>query len=51
MVHQGPGCIKAGTSCVGLGCRNDAVSSKPANVGKEVAEALLPRVTIYGLTM
>ena len=45
MVHHEPGCLKAGSSCGGLDCRNDVTSSKPTSVGRDVAEALQSRVS------
>ena len=45
VVHHEPGCLKAGSSCGGLGCRNDVTSSKPTSVGRDVAEALQSRVS------
>ena len=48
VVHHGPGCIKAGTNCGGLGCGNDVVSSKPACVGRDGTEAPQSGVTKCG---
>ena len=49
VVHHEPGCLKAGSSCGGLGCRNDVTSSKPAFVGRDVTDALQSRVSKCGV--
>ena len=48
VVHHEPGCLKAGSSCGGLGCRNDVTSPKPASVGRDVTDALQSRVSKCG---
>ena len=48
VVHHEPGCLKAGSSCGGLGCRN-VTSSKPAPVGRDVTEALQSTVSVVVL--
>ena len=47
-MHHGPGCIKAGTNCGGLGGGNDVTSSKPAYVGRDGTEAPQSRVNKCG---
>ena len=48
VVHQGPGCLKAGSSYGGSGCCDDVVSLKPVSTGWDGTEAQLSKVVKCG---